>query len=758
MRLPTTVDTEIRTLGTFQEFKEAKTLADTVAAFEALASHAASASASVLQHLGSQNHHQIKRAIDPLKRVMETNVAERPLCGTRVVVVGAGPGGLRAAFEACKLGATVDVLEQRPYLSRNNVLVLWPQVVDDLISQGLKVWYPKFGTASSEKLSIRKLQLTTLKLALLAGANVHVGIAFSGLEPPEEDGAAWRVVSRSALDEQVVLPRSFECHQLIGADGERSRVRDTIGFPGSITQFSKALGITFNLENSGTVEEMQLAECGFSRQYKPAFFQALAEQTGVLFETLIYYRSEETHYFVLATHASALHAAGVIKHAHPLAADCAAPANVNRVALVSLARAVATFVKHDARRPFATTHRGEEDVAVFDFTKKMSVDHASCCLEGPNGMRLFTHLVGDASAGPFWPQATGANRAILGALDATHAMGVTSRLGGATEAEVVAALEQQRDTVWARTKTSTAADLRATDRAGGGWAPDPSTRFKRAPLLKRSRTASDLTPRGLGGGCLGGSGGEGSTAPRVRAASATSMLVETEKIDGVAASSGSALYLHWRSRQHGESQALAVRPRSQTHQVDLVQAMSMAMMMEEMGMEAAFDASIADGIEAMVASAEPLPPAAIVPPVAAPAGPSLPVSSTPPAENHAFPRPPAPRSAPARLDIEARHALERARAASEAVREAAAHVKAIRASLSPLPPERPDDTEGTPDDGCVSVRVTPAVAAWLRENTRNTGGALDVAERVSALECHVTKLVEAVGRVEARLPVPSVAA
>ena len=43
-----------------------------------------------------------------------------------------------------------------------------------------------------------------------------------------------------------------------------------------------------------------------------------------------------------------------------------------------------------------------------------------------------------------------ANRAILGALDATHAMGVTSRLGGAPQPEVVAALgiDTEREAVW----------------------------------------------------------------------------------------------------------------------------------------------------------------------------------------------------------------------------------------------------------------------------------------------------------------------
>lgn len=64
--------------------------------------------------------------------------------GRRVLVIGAGPVGLRLAIEVALLGAEVDVVEKRSSFSRNNVLHLWPFLIDDLRGLGAKRFYGKF--------------------------------------------------------------------------------------------------------------------------------------------------------------------------------------------------------------------------------------------------------------------------------------------------------------------------------------------------------------------------------------------------------------------------------------------------------------------------------------------------------------------------------------------------------------------------------------------------------------------------------------
>lgn len=68
--------------------------------------------------------------------------------GRRVLVVGAGPVGLRMAIEAALLGAKVDLVEKRGCFSRSNSLHLWPFLITDLRNLGAKKFYGKFATGS----------------------------------------------------------------------------------------------------------------------------------------------------------------------------------------------------------------------------------------------------------------------------------------------------------------------------------------------------------------------------------------------------------------------------------------------------------------------------------------------------------------------------------------------------------------------------------------------------------------------------------
>ena len=74
---------------------------------------------------------QILQKLD--KRLNQHKVYQtRPLHDQRVLVIGGGVSGLRVAIEMLLLGARVTCVEKRDDFSRNNVIHLWPNVIQDL--------------------------------------------------------------------------------------------------------------------------------------------------------------------------------------------------------------------------------------------------------------------------------------------------------------------------------------------------------------------------------------------------------------------------------------------------------------------------------------------------------------------------------------------------------------------------------------------------------------------------------------------------
>ena len=57
------------------------------------------------------------------------------------------------AIEARLLGGQVVAVEMRNYVTRNNVLHLWPSVIHDLKSLGAKIFYRKLCTGSLDHIS-----------------------------------------------------------------------------------------------------------------------------------------------------------------------------------------------------------------------------------------------------------------------------------------------------------------------------------------------------------------------------------------------------------------------------------------------------------------------------------------------------------------------------------------------------------------------------------------------------------------------------
>ena len=90
------------------------------------------------------------------------------------MIIGAGPCGLRTAIEAQLLGAKVVVVEKRDRISRNNVLHLWPFVIQDLRALGAKKFFGKFCAGAIDHISKYMSHSEIIHLLHLSSSNCYI--------------------------------------------------------------------------------------------------------------------------------------------------------------------------------------------------------------------------------------------------------------------------------------------------------------------------------------------------------------------------------------------------------------------------------------------------------------------------------------------------------------------------------------------------------------------------------------------------------
>ena len=289
--------------------------------------------------------------------------------GQRVLVIGAGPCGLRTAIEAQFLGAKVVVLEKRDRFSRNNVLHLWPFNIHDLRGLGAKKFYGKFCAGAIDHISIRQLQCILLKVALLLGVEVYENVGFERLVEPDDIETGWRAIC-DPPEHQV--SKQYEFDVLIGADGKRNTLT---GFKRKEFRGKLAIAITANFINRHTEAENQVEEIsGVAFIFNQKFFNDLNEAKGISLENIVYYR-DETHYFVMTAKKQSLLNKGVIMSNETDTAKLLSHENIDTERLFEYAREAADFATNEQlpHLDFAVNHYGKPDVAMFDFTSMFQV-------------------------------------------------------------------------------------------------------------------------------------------------------------------------------------------------------------------------------------------------------------------------------------------------------------------------------------------------------------------------------------------------
>lgn len=387
--------------------------------------------------------------------------------GSRVLVIGAGPCGLRTAIEAQLLGAKVVVVEKRDRISRNNVLHLWPFLITDLRNLGAKKFYGKFCAGSIDHISIRQLQCILLKVALLLGVEVHEGISFERVIEPT-DGCGWRAL----LSPEDHAVSHYEFDVLIGADGKRNTLE---GFRRKEFRGKLAIAITANFINKRTEAEAKAEEIsGVAFIFNQAFFKELYATTGIDLENIVYYK-DDTHYFVMTAKKHSLIDKGVIMQDYADPAELLSSNNVNTERLLDYAREAAQFsTKYQMPNlEFAVNHYGKPDVAMFDFTSMFAAE-ISCSAMVRKNYRLLQCLVGDSLLEPFWPTGSGCARGFLSSMDAAYALKLW-----ANQRNSMLAVLAQRESIYRLLAQTTPENLH---RDIGSYTLDPATRY---PNLNR---------------------------------------------------------------------------------------------------------------------------------------------------------------------------------------------------------------------------------------------------------------------------------
>ncbi|XP_026573943.1 F-actin-monooxygenase MICAL1-like [Pseudonaja textilis] len=390
----------------------------------------------------------------------------RACSNTKCLIIGSGPCGLRSAIELAFLGAHVVVVEKRDNFSRNNVLHLWPFTIQDLRALGAKKFYGRFCTGSLDHISIRQLQLILLKVALLLGVHVHIGVQFKGLILPVVNSHGQVGGWRADLQPGSSPLSQYEFDILISAGGGRFVPE---GFKRKETRGKLAIGITTNFINNHSKTEVEVAEIsGVARIYNQKFFQNLFNKTGIDLENIVYYK-DDTHYFVMTAKKHSLLKKGVILNDKLDIESLLSPENVNQEALLAYAKEAANF-STNYQLPtlqFALNHHHRPDVDMFDFTCMSRAENAAL-VRDCNGAKLLIGLVGDCLVEPFWPLGTGVGRGFLAAFDA--AWMVKRWASGVSPLDVLA----ERESIYQRLSQTSPDNM---NKNINQYSIDPNTRY-----------------------------------------------------------------------------------------------------------------------------------------------------------------------------------------------------------------------------------------------------------------------------------------
>ncbi|ETO76334.1 hypothetical protein F444_08253 [Phytophthora nicotianae P1976] len=347
----------------------------------------------------------------------------RPCVNKRMCIVGAGPVGLRAAIELALLGGKVTVVEKRTKFSRENMLHLWPWVVQDLASLGAKVLFKNFCKSRTYfHVSTRQLQVVLLKVALLVGVKVHSATGFKAIVSPSPHDNGGNLFYSIKTEPQIPVA---EYTAVLGATG----TNDLIAEPAGITRFvfsrNESLGIVCYFPNLETTDEMKTKEFSWTTRLKHHMLDKMRD-VGIDLENIVYFRGD-MHYLVMTPKRQNLLIHGVVKQNYADSKDLVRKENVNPDALNMFVKNIVKFAGITRKTDFTR-------VNLIDFSQLTRADKAASILSS-HGKKLYVGLVGDSLLEPVWHEGVGTCRGFLSALDGAW---MIAHIGRKTDEQLLA--------------------------------------------------------------------------------------------------------------------------------------------------------------------------------------------------------------------------------------------------------------------------------------------------------------------------------
>ena len=328
--------------------------------------------------------------------------------GTTIVIIGAGPVGLRSAIEVALLGGKAIVLEKRTDFTRPNILHLWTWIQYDLIGLGAKVVDPSFGASSAFlHIGTRELQIILYKVCLLIGVDVLFDYSFEDVRLSKDKA---EVVAQHPKKGKTL----FECDALIECGGVHRPAADKIELEYQNIKMSDAIGMVASFENNKTREEILLKEFSWACQYNTGLFDDLKRVCRAKLENVVYYQGK-VHYFICTPKRSNLIEEGVLEKIEGFD-DSTREGPLDGVTVNR--EAAAQYIGRISKY-FGVNTKLHGNPCIFDFSSRFNAQEPSRIIgDDSKGEMPFPVMVsGDALLEPFWPEGLGIARGFLSAFD-----------------------------------------------------------------------------------------------------------------------------------------------------------------------------------------------------------------------------------------------------------------------------------------------------------------------------------------------------